>query len=71
MNTGSLVLILGGVVVVTFVRRWAYEARPRDPKASPADAQEFRRRMLLYYVALLLFVGVWVGQRYLLQRAGE
>jgi hypothetical protein len=63
----TMTLTLGGAIGVTLVRAWAYRASPKAPRGSDAAADalaanpgEFRRRLVVYYAALALFVLTWI-----------
>jgi hypothetical protein len=72
---------LGGVGVLTVIQVWAYRASPswmakriarHDPTVRAMSAATFRRRLLFYYGATLLFIAIWLGHALILaHRAAE
>ncbi|MGA3125055.1 MAG: hypothetical protein ABSF69_30310 [Polyangiaceae bacterium] len=79
--TGSILLAIGGVVVLTGIQVWAYSASPSwvakrnaGGKAPPGVIGKgvFRRRLFIYYAAILIFATGWlVHALFLMHRATE
>lgn len=74
----SLVLAVVGVVMLLALKGWAYGAsrashgKSGDVEVTAVDRTTFRRRLMVYYGASLLFIAAWAGHAILLRhRAAE
>jgi hypothetical protein len=65
MPSPTTILAIVGIVIVTLLRTWAYRA---SPNVSAEGADAFRKRLLIYYGAMLVFVAAWLTQYFLLHR---
>ena len=80
MNT-MMLAAAGGVGILTALQVWAYRASPSwaskrgardEPGARSMTVATFRRRLLVYYGAALLFVALWLAHALVLEhRAAE
>ena len=79
--TLALIVAVGGVVILRLVQIWAYRASRGwvakrvtrgDPAGSALTKTVFRRRLVVFYGATLLFVAGWMAYAIVLKhRAAE